>query len=171
MKPEPRSRTPATPQQVAAAGSAVRLRILRLCHPEALTNKEIAERLGRDPATTLYHVRRLVDAELLAALPVRRGARGSRERPYRAIGLSWRLSMGEAPGVREAMLEAFLGEVAEVGVERVEQTRLVVDLDAEREAEFRARLQALLDEFAAVPGEPVDTRLAVYVAAYPAETT
>jgi len=43
----------------AALGSEVRLRILRLCLHDALTNKEIAERLGQDPATTLHHVRTL----------------------------------------------------------------------------------------------------------------
>ena len=42
-----------------------------------LANKEIAQRLDRDPATTLYHVRKLVDTGFLVALPVRRGVRGA----------------------------------------------------------------------------------------------
>jgi hypothetical protein len=65
------------------------------------------------------------------------------------------------------MLEAFLGEVVDVGVEQVEQTRLVVVLDSAGRAEFRDRLAALLEEFAARPVVETGTREAVYVAMYP----
>jgi predicted ArsR family transcriptional regulator len=163
-------RATATAEQVAALGSAIRLRILRICYSRVLTNKEIAARLGRDPATTLHHIRRLVASGFLVAQPARRGNRGAREIPYQATGLSWRLNWQEDPGrtaVREAMLEAFLGEVVDVGVEQVEQTRLVVALDPAGHAEFRDRLAALLEEFAARPVVETGTREAVYVAMYP----
>ena len=39
-------------------GHPLRLRILRLTLDRALTNKEIAERLDRDPGTILHHVKR-----------------------------------------------------------------------------------------------------------------
>lgn len=161
-----------TPAQAAAVASAVRLRLLRLCYERPMTNRELADSLGRDPATTLHHVRRLVDAELLVALPERRGRRGAREIPYQATGLSWRLRFDETPDpgpVAEAMLEAFLGEVSDVGVERLDQTRLVLALDEAGEAELRERLQALFDEFASRPVDPVGTRHAVYLAIYPGE--
>lgn len=160
-----------SPEQAAALGSAVRLRILRLCFARVLTNKQIAERLGRDPATTLHHVRRLVDTGLLEALPVRRGSRGSRERPYRATGLSWRLRWdGEADrDVRAAMLAAYLAEVVDVGVDAVDQTRLVLQLDPSGAAEFRDRLAALLEEFVTRSVDPAGDRVGVYLACYPAD--
>src|SRR5262245_44839912 len=50
-------RRSATEAEARALASAVRLRIMRLCLDRPLTNKEIAERLGVNPATTLHHVR------------------------------------------------------------------------------------------------------------------
>ncbi len=163
-------RRPATREQAAALASAVRLRILRLTYYQPLTNREIATRLGRDPATTLHHVRKLVATGLLEALPVRRGVRGSREIPYRATGLSWALEPAEDeddPAMAEAMLEAFLGEVADVGVEHLEQSRLALRLDAAQIEEFGVRLIELLNEFAARPVDPSAPGVAVYVAMHP----
>lgn len=169
------SRTPprrlATRAEAAALGSAVRLRIIRLTYHRALTNKELAERLEKDPATTLHHVRKLVDTGFLAALPPRRGTRGSREIPYRSTGLSWRLDPGSPrdAAVNEAMLEAFLGELGASGVERLEQSRLILQLGDREQREFVDRLHALLDEFAAREPDLAAARRAVYVANYPCE--
>lgn len=163
-------RRPATRAEAAALASAVRLRILRMTYHQPLTNKEIAQRLGRDPATTLHHVRKLVATGFLDPLPARRGARGAKEIPYRSTGLSW--SLDEAPGedpalLAEAMLEAFLGEVADVGVERLNQSRLVLRLDEAQIEEFRDRLAGLLNEFATRPFDPDAAGTAVHVALYP----
>jgi len=160
-------RQPATSEQAAALGSAVRLRIIRLTFQEALTNKEIAQGLGRDPATTLHHVRKLVATGFLEALPARRGARGAKEIPYRSTGLSWKLNVADGLAVQQAMLEAFLGEVADVGADQLAQTRVVLQLDARSGVEFDQRLRALLDEFAARSAQPGAARRAVYVASYP----
>ncbi len=81
-----------------ALASVLRLRILRLCLDEPLTNKQIAERLGRDPATTYHHVRRLAERGFLAAQPERTGARGAREVPYLATRKSWRTPVPGAAG-------------------------------------------------------------------------
>ena len=43
-----------------ALSSAVRWRVLRACLDEALTNKELADRLGVNPGSMLHHVRTLV---------------------------------------------------------------------------------------------------------------
>ena len=162
-------RRPATREQAAALASAVRLRILRMTFYQPLTNREIAHRLGRDPATTLHHVRKLVASGLLDPLPVRRGTRGAREIPYRATGLSWALDPADddEAALAEAMLEAFLGEVVEAGVENLNQSRLALRLDAAQIEEFRERLAALLNEFAARPVDPVAPAVAVYVAMHP----
>ncbi|MCG8918022.1 winged helix-turn-helix domain-containing protein [Actinokineospora sp. PR83] len=149
-------------------GSAVRLRILRLTHQRPLTNKEIAQRIDRDPATTLHHVRRLHAAGFLEALPERRGTRGAKEIPYRSTELSWQLRLPrEDVGVAEAMLQAYLGEVTEVGIASVDQSRLVVQVDAETRAELAVRVGELLEEFARRTPRPGAERTAVYVALYP----
>lgn len=170
--PGARQRRQATRAEAAALASSIRLRIVRMTFENPLTNKEIAQRLDRDPATTLYHVRKLVDTGFLVALPVRRGVRGAREIPYLSSGLSW--SLDPAPeenpaALSEAMLEAFLGEVAEAGVERLNQSRLAMRLDSAQRGEFRERLALLLNEFAARPASPGAPLFGVYVAMYSAE--
>ncbi|HEX3787890.1 MAG TPA: winged helix-turn-helix domain-containing protein [Pseudonocardiaceae bacterium] len=163
-------RRPATPAEVRVLASAVRLRIIRLTYGRALTNKEIAERLDKDPATTLYHVRKLVGAGFLEALPERSGSRGAREIPYLSTGLSWRLNhAGKEASIVQAMLEAFLGEVADTGVGNLRSSRLVMQLDEDGVAELQARVDDVLREFAAREPVPGGRRTAIYVALYPSE--
>jgi predicted ArsR family transcriptional regulator len=152
------SRRLATPEEVSALASAVRLRILRLTLDRPLTNQELAERLGLNPATALYHVRRLVAVDLLAAEPPRPRAAGGVEIPYRATRRSWALELTEEEKPTAAMLDAFLSEVREVGLDRIEQAiRLRATLGRERRRELVGRLYALFDEYAAdddPDGEP-----------------
>lgn len=145
-----------------ALASVVRIRILRLCLDEPLTNKEIATRLGKDPATVLHHVRTLVDRGFLAAQPERRGPRGAREVPYLATRKSWRTPMGPAHG--HVLVEAFLEELAEAPPETVELARLGLRLDAAGVAELRDRVSALLQEFADRPADPGGAPYAVFLA-------
>jgi DNA-binding transcriptional ArsR family regulator len=161
-------RRPATDAEARALASAVRLRVLRLCLDEALTNKEIAARLGRNPATVLHHVRTLVDTGFLAPEPERRGARGAREVPYRATGKSWLMdgAGGAAPGCDPA-LAAFLEEVAAVGEGRLESSRLGLRLGSEELAEFRGRLYGLLDEYARRPPDPDGEKWSLYLGMHP----
>ncbi|MBO0810588.1 MAG: winged helix-turn-helix domain-containing protein [Microlunatus sp.] len=161
-------RRQATEAEARALGSALRLRILRLCLGEALTNKEIADRLGRDPASVLHHVRRLVDTGFLQALPVRRGTRGAREVPYQTTGKSWTLSVGDGSG-REtgAMLRAFLDELDEAGGELVDSTRLGLRLRAKDREEFSRRINEVFNEFAARPPDPDGEWWSVFYAMHP----
>jgi predicted ArsR family transcriptional regulator len=161
-------RRPPTDAEARALAAAVRLRILRLCLDEALTNKEIAARLGRNPATVLHHVRTLVDTGFLVAEPVRRGARGAREVPYRATGKSWLMDGAGrgAPG-RDPALQAFLEEVAAVGEDRLESTRLGLRLSAADREEFGRRLQDLLDEYARRPVDPGAEKWSLYLGMHP----
>ena len=152
-------RRPATPAEAKALASRLRLRILRLCLDEALTNKEIAARLGADPGTVLHHVRTLVATGFLAADEVRQGAKGALEKPYRSTGKSWTLSL-DNDGVAEtsatqAMLEAFLAELAEAGPGAVHDlTRFALTLDDDSLKEFETRLREIFDDFAARPPDP-----------------
>lgn len=166
----PPPRRSASEVEAATLASAVRLRIIRLTAHAALTNAEIAGRLGRDPATTLYHVRRLVRHGFLVALPARRGKRGAREIPYRGTGLSWALDgVGREVAVAEAMLEAYLAEVSGIGVGELRQTRLVLHLDAEGARALQADLDELLDSYARRHPDPDGGSMAVYLSVYPAE--
>jgi predicted ArsR family transcriptional regulator len=163
-----RGRRLATEAEVATLASAVRLRIIRLTLQEPLTNAQIAARLHRDPATTLHHVRRLVRHGFLEALPARPGPRGSTEIPYRGTRLSWSLEgPGRDPSLAEAMLEAYLDEVTEVGVGALEQSRLAVRLGPQDAAALRAELWDVLDRYGARPEPPDGEAVAVYLSIYP----
>lgn len=161
-------RRPATEAQARALASGTRLRILRLCLSEALTNKEIATRLRKHPASVLHHVRTLVDTGFLVAESVRRGSRGAREVPYRATGLSWKVDLGDfAAGGPDPALEAFLEEVAAVGQARLQSIRLGLRLPPGEMAEFRRRLQQVLEDFARRPMDPLGERWSVYLGIHP----
>ena len=147
---QPRKRAPrderplATEEEIRALASPLRLRILRVCLHDAHTNKEIAGILGKDPATMLHHVRRLVDTGFLAAEPVRRGTRGSREIPYRATGKSWQLNN---PAKDRRLLDTFLEEVALVPAEQLGSMRMGLRMTPEMFDEFEERLRELVEEF------------------------
>src|SRR5688572_29994788 len=66
---EPLPRRDATVREAKAMAHPLRLRIMRLCGEQELTNKQLADRLNRDPGTVLYHVRLLADAGLLERGP------------------------------------------------------------------------------------------------------
>jgi predicted ArsR family transcriptional regulator len=158
------ARRPATDDEAKALASALRLRILRICLHEARTNKQIAQILGRDPASVLHHVRTLVRTGFLAADDERRGTRGAREVPYRATRKSWRLS---TPAQDRAMLDTFLEEVALVPAEDVDSARLGLQLSAADMAEFRQRLRDLLDEFEKRPSDAGQPAWSLFLAIHP----
>jgi predicted ArsR family transcriptional regulator len=157
-------RTPATDEEAKALASSLRLRILRICLGEGHTNKEIAHILGRDPASILHHIRTLVRTGFLQAQPERRGTRGAREIPYLATRKSWRL---EAPAMDRSMLDAFLQELALVPREEVDTARLGLRLAPADLAEFRNRLQNLLDEVATLPDDPSAPAWSLFYALHP----
>jgi predicted ArsR family transcriptional regulator len=169
----PGGQRPATEEEARTLASAIRLRILRLCLDRALTNKEIAARLGVNPATTLHHVRRLVAAEFLAPQAERRGARGAREVPYLSTGKSWTLDVSEhtVPGSGRAVIDAFLDEIRHIddGTEAANDpfTRLGLRLPPDQIDELRTRLVELLQEFASRPLDPDGLPYSVFLAVYP----
>lgn len=148
-------RRPATAAQAKALGSPIRLRILRLCLHDELTNQQLAARLECDPSTLHYHARILLDAGFLERAKPRHGSRGALEKPYRSTGLSWTLDIGtDNVDASLAMFDAFRAELAEAGPESVEaSSRFVVHLDASAREELMQRIQEILDEYEATDGE------------------
>jgi DNA-binding transcriptional ArsR family regulator len=122
-------RRPATRAEARALAHPLRLRILRLCLDEPFTNRELAARLGQQPATVLYHVRTLARSGFLVPEAERRGRRGAREIPYRATRKSWSLDLQPGPTTHTAPVDAFRAELAEAGPDSVlESVRLGVRL-------------------------------------------
>ena len=160
------TRRPATIEEARALSNPLRLRILRLCLDRALTNKELAQRLGRDPGTTLHHVRMLVETGFLAPTTERRGARGSTERPYQATGKSWTLDVGDDLEGSLAVVDALREELAETAPEDLATlSRLGVRLKPEALASFRERFAALIEELHAADdpeGEPYGFLIAAH---------
>lgn len=155
------NRRPATQEEARALAHPLRLRIIRLCVEGALTNKELAERLGVNPATVLHHVRTLERTGFLEAGPERRGRRGARERPYRSTGKSWTIDVGRSPSVTLTVLDAVRAEVLEAADVRdpmVMSIRIALRLTREDQHELRERVQALVEEYLArqhATGEPL----------------
>jgi predicted ArsR family transcriptional regulator len=172
-----RVRPAATDAERRALASVLRLRILRLCLHDALTNKQLAGRLGRDPATVLHHVRTLLHQGFLQAEEPRPGPRGSTEVPYRATGKSWELDFGtpgtdaagavEDCGIGDLLLRTFLEEVADVPRSQLRTTRLGLQLSSEHLEEFDGRLRSLLEEFQGRGPDEGGRRFSVFIAVHP----
>jgi DNA-binding transcriptional ArsR family regulator len=149
----------ATPAEMRALAHPLRLRIIRLTIDQALTNKELAERLERDPGTVLHHVRTLVRGGFLAAERVREGRRGAMERPYRSTGKSWMVRMAPNLDHTVAVIDAVREEILEAGRDAALSTlRLGVRLSPDDLVELRHRIRLLGDEFEArgIPdGDPI----------------
>lgn len=127
-----------------ALSSPLRLRVLRLCAFDARTNKELAELLQVNPGTMLHHVRTLVQAGMLAPQAERIGARGAREVPYLATGLSWQTRI---PGQSVVLIETMRQQLQGVDPEQVQVMWMGLRLNAEHREELDRRLYDLVSEF------------------------
>lgn len=157
-------RRAATDAEAKALASSLRLRILRMCLDQPLTNAQIADRLDRPPASVLHHVRTLTATGFLRALPAERGPRGSRPVPYLATRKSWTL---EAHRSGRPMIEAILESVSGVDAADLEVSRLGLRLDAAGHAELARRLDEVLQDFAARPPDPGGRPFSVFLAFHP----
>jgi DNA-binding transcriptional ArsR family regulator len=142
-----------------ALAHPLRLRILRLTLNQPMTNRQLAERLDRDPGTVLHHVRTLVRGGFIVAEPVREGRRGALERPYRATGKSWQVRITPSADHLVSVMDAVRDEILEAGADAtLSSMRLGVRLLPEDLAELRRRIRQLGDDFVArdhPDGEPV----------------
>jgi DNA-binding transcriptional ArsR family regulator len=140
---------PATLQEARALAHPLRLRILRLCLDEPLTNKQLAAALGEQPASVLHHVRTLVATGFLTEEPWRRGPRGSTEKPYRATGKSAHLdhSMSGETALK-AVFEAVAAEIDEAGPDAVlEGVRMPVRLSPKQLDQLLGQIRALIASY------------------------
>jgi DNA-binding transcriptional ArsR family regulator len=159
-------RRPATDAEARALASSLRLRILRLCIDEDLTNKQVADRLAIDPGSALHHIRTLVATGFLAAQPPRRGRRGARERPYRATGKSWYMDTGHAGSAMAAAVGAVADELSEVDPERVSWVRAPFRLHEDDRNALWRELEALVGRYLERE-RPDGLPCAVFAAVYP----
>ena len=161
-------RRDATPAEFKALAHPLRLRILRLCLHDALTNKEIADRLDQDPATTLHHVRTLCATGFLAArATAHRQAGGAREAvPFDAEVVD-ALGRGEPPSWRRSVLagiDALRAELTDAGPEAIViNSRCGLRLSADEIAELAARLDQLVEEYAARPPTRAGSNIGLHV--------
>jgi DNA-binding transcriptional ArsR family regulator len=143
------------PEQLKALGHPLRLRVLETLGSddgEALTNRELANRLGVDPGHLHFHVRMLLGAGLIELVE----RTGGREKPYRAVARNVRvapelIATGAANDARAAMLDEVRhgwAEFASSGTFRSAQLNVRLDLDQVRELfrEFVAKAAELEDE-------------------------
>ena len=144
-----------------ALSSPLRLRILRMCLHHPRTNKEIADRLGINPASCLHHVRTLVATGFLEAQPERRGARGAKEVPYLATRKSWSQHVDE---VAPILIETFVQETAALAPEDIEVWRLGLKLNEEHRTDLMERLRAVVDEYVALPSDPDGEAISLMIA-------
>ena len=157
-------RRQATDAEAKALASSLRLRILRMCLDEPLTNAQIAVRLDRAPASVLHHVRTLVATGFLEALPAQQGPRGARTVPYRATRKSWST---EGHGANRPMIDAFLQSASVLDDEDLDVARLGLRLDDDGHAELVGRLDDVLQEFAARKPDPGGRPWSVFLAVHP----
>lgn len=146
-------------REAKALAHPVRLRILRLCWKQELTNKQLADRLGRDPGTVLYHVRQLLDAGLLEQAPARNGDSGALEKPYRSKPRSWWLEDSENLDSEAAFapVDAFQEELRAAGPSAVRTfARFALHLSADQAAELDRRIFAVLNEYLTTDDQRLD---------------
>lgn len=144
-----------------ALSSPLRLRILRLCLHESRTNKEIADILDLNPATSLHHVRTLVSNGYLAAEEPRRGNRGAKEVPYRSTKQSWGTRI---PDAAPMLVDTFLQEIAGLDPQEIQVIRLGLKLNEENQKELMSRLRAVIEDYAVRDPDPDGVATSLFLA-------
>lgn len=151
-RPDAKQQNPAAnAQEIKALAHPLRLRILRLCGLHELTNKQLADRLGHDPGTVLYHVRQLLASGFLEPAGVRTGVSGALEKPYRSTGRSWSLNAAlhdAGPDGPLAPLDAVREELTEAGPDALANlSRFVLHLSPQDAEDLITRVYTVLSEY------------------------
>jgi DNA-binding transcriptional ArsR family regulator len=137
------------PEQLKALGHPLRLRVLEALGEtdEALSNRELAQRLGVDPGHLHFHVRMLLRAELIKQVPSDKG----REKPYRAAARTLKVApelvSAGASNLHLAVMDDLHRAQAEHGSEgRFRFVRVTVRLDPEKAMEVLSELVPRFEE-------------------------
>lgn len=144
-----------------ALSSPIRLRILRLCLHKSRTNKEIADLLDINPATSLHHVRTLLGTGFLEAEEPRRGKRGAKEVPYRSTRMSWGTKLPDAAPV---LLETFLQEINGLAPDEIQVMRVGLKLTEEDQRELLQRIKDVISDYALRPADEDGVATSLFVA-------
>jgi len=138
------------PEQLKALGHPLRLRVLEElgADTEALTNRELALRLGVDPGRLHFHVRMLHKAGLIE----RTDGGQRREKPYRSAAKAIRVAPElTSAGLSGSLHAAMLDEVQRAFTKFAEQGRfrgaqVTVRLPLEKARELLREFNLKLDE-------------------------
>jgi len=137
------------PEQLKALGHPLRLRVLEMLgeREEALSNRELAQRLGVDPGHLHFHVRMLLRAELIQQVPTARG----REKPYRAAARTLKVApelvSAGASNLHLAVIDDLQRAQSEHGAEgRFRFVRVSVRVSSEKAFEMLSELVPQLEE-------------------------
>lgn len=144
-----------------ALSSPIRLRILRLCLHKSRTNKEIADLLDINPATSLHHVRTLLATGFLEAEEPRRGKRGAKEVPYRSTRMSWGTKLPDAAPV---LLETFLQEINGLAPDEIQVMRVGLKLTEADQRELLSRIKDVISDYALRPADEDGVATSLFVA-------
>lgn len=144
-----------------ALSSPIRLRILRLCLHKSRTNKEIADLLEINPATSLHHVRTLLGTGFLEAEEPRRGKRGAKEVPYRSTRMSWGTKLPDAAPV---LLETFLQEIEGLAPDEIQVMRVGLKLTEADQKELLGRIKDVVADYALRPADEEGVATSLFVA-------
>jgi DNA-binding transcriptional ArsR family regulator len=137
------------PEQLKALGHPLRLRVLEALGEtdEALSNRELAQRLGVDPGHLHFHVRMLLRAELIKQVPSNKG----REKPYRAAARTLKVApelvSAGASNLHLAVMDDLQRAQEEHSAEgRFRFVRVTVRLDPEKAMEVLSELVPRFEE-------------------------
>jgi DNA-binding transcriptional ArsR family regulator len=145
------------PKQIRAFSDPLRVRVLVVLTEREATNQQLADSLGEPQAKVLYHLRVLVEAELIRLVRTRVKG-GNVEKYYRAVARTFELR--PSPELRAEIVGAEAGaltrDLAVSGERYPDGQRLLARsrrLRPDQIEAFFERLTALADEFWPVDAE------------------
>jgi DNA-binding transcriptional ArsR family regulator len=160
------------PEKIKAFTDPLRMRVLRILCERAATNQQIADTLNEPHAKVLYHVRFLLDAELIKLVDTQIKG-GNVEKYYRAVARTFDIHPAEIDVERDVALATSALDTLRHELLASLNTYPQDDghiwtrrafLSPERAREFLQRFEALLNEFwdpAAPPQHAQDIRMRV----------
>ncbi len=145
-----------TPEQIKAFTDPLRMRVLRILCERAATNQQVADALDEPHAKVLYHIRFLLDAELIKLIDTQIKG-GNVEKYYRAVARTFdirpaaEIDVERDVALATATLDTLRHELITSLITYPEAEGDIWTrrgfLSLERTAEFLERLKTLLDEY------------------------